>query len=205
MKIFISQPMRNKSAKEINETRFKMRAAVCEIFGGAPEKTQIIESYFPDGLKTNPVKMIGESIKKMAEADVVIFAPGWREARGCKIEHRVCMAYGIRYIDYELWEATNEETELPKPVDIKLEDIEEDSEAARSDEIKSDIQPDMVIKRSPLNIENQIARLRTQLEYCDIGLNNALDKSDGNNALMLLTAQKEIIAQMDALYFGDEM
>lgn len=38
---------------------------------------------------------LGESIKLLGSADVVVFAPGWENARGCRIERRCAEEYGI--------------------------------------------------------------------------------------------------------------
>jgi len=34
----------------------------------------------------------------MADADAVIFAPGWRDARGCRVEHVVASEYDLKII-----------------------------------------------------------------------------------------------------------
>ena len=34
-------------------------------------------------------------IEFLAKADVAIFAPGWQNARGCRIEHQCAEDYGI--------------------------------------------------------------------------------------------------------------
>ena len=37
---------------------------------------------------------LGESIKRMSEANIVFFVNDWKEKRGCRIEHEVAQAYG---------------------------------------------------------------------------------------------------------------
>lgn len=49
---------------------------------------------------TTPLWYLGESIKKMSEADVVYFATGWAKARGCQIEHECAVKYNLQV--YEL-------------------------------------------------------------------------------------------------------
>ena len=39
--------------------------------------------------------VIVEGIEFLAKADVAIFAPGWKNARGCRIEHQCAEDYGI--------------------------------------------------------------------------------------------------------------
>ena len=38
---------------------------------------------------------LGKSFQIMATADAVYFMDGWQEARGCRLEHAACLAYGI--------------------------------------------------------------------------------------------------------------
>jgi hypothetical protein len=37
----------------------------------------------------------------MAKADRVYFMPGWRAARGCRIEHLCCLQYGIQTVNLD--------------------------------------------------------------------------------------------------------
>jgi hypothetical protein len=98
-KIFISQPMNGKTDKEILEQR-KIAIAAAEHFLGEP--VEEIKSFFEDYNPENgciPLKYLAKSIDLLADADVVYFAPGWEETRGCKIEHECAEAYGISIID----------------------------------------------------------------------------------------------------------
>ena len=42
-----------------------------------------------------PLDYLARSIEFLAKADVAIFAPGWKNARGCRIEHQCAEDYGI--------------------------------------------------------------------------------------------------------------
>ena len=42
---------------------------------------------------------LGRSIDLIGTVDAVYFAPGWRTARGCIIERRVCEEYGVKILD----------------------------------------------------------------------------------------------------------
>ena len=60
----------------------------------------MIDSFFqsaPVGAK--PLWFIGKSLELLADADVAYFAPGWEEARGCKIEHTCAVEYNIDRIE----------------------------------------------------------------------------------------------------------
>ena len=91
-KLFISQPMRGKTDEEIKEERAKA-------IEKASELVEVIDSFFekaPAGAK--PLWFLGKSLELLSDADVVYFAPGWEDARGCIIEHDCAIAYGFKSI-----------------------------------------------------------------------------------------------------------
>lgn len=96
-KVFISQPMRGKTDEEILRVRAEAIAAAERLLG---EDAEAIDSFFqgaPTGAK--PLWYLGESLKLLADADVAFFARGWKEARGCKIEHASAMEYGVPVVE----------------------------------------------------------------------------------------------------------
>lgn len=96
-KLFISQPMRDKTDEEIKEERAKAIVKASELMG---EPVEVIDSFFekaPVGAK--PLWFLGKSLELLADADVAYFASGWKEARGCIIEHDSAIAYGIDTIE----------------------------------------------------------------------------------------------------------
>ena len=98
MKLFISQPMNGKSDEQILAERQHAVVQAHEITGC--DSIEIIDSFFQDApVEAKPLWYLGESIKLLAEADVAYFADGWREARGCKIEHECAIQYGINTIE----------------------------------------------------------------------------------------------------------
>lgn len=40
---------------------------------------------------------MGKTIEKILECDEVIFADGWADSKGCRMEHFACENYGIPY------------------------------------------------------------------------------------------------------------
>lgn len=46
-----------------------------------------------------PLWYLGQSITLMAKADIVYFAKGWRNARGCIIENTCACEYGLLTIE----------------------------------------------------------------------------------------------------------
>ncbi len=99
MKVFVSQPMQGLTDAEIIATRER-------IFGDYnadhPEAV-LLDSY--DSLKRKMgdfhtyehprVAMLGEAVKVLADADIVLFAKGWENHPGCRIEERVATYYDI--------------------------------------------------------------------------------------------------------------
>ena len=73
-KLFISQPMRDKTDEEITEERAKAIVKASELLG---EPVEVIDSFFekaPVGAK--PLWFLGKSLELLSDADVVYFAPG---------------------------------------------------------------------------------------------------------------------------------
>lgn len=97
-KLFISQPMRGLTDEEILKAREEIRVKAEKIIG---EPIELLQSFFESFEPTGniPVAYLGKSISLLAEADVVYFGEGWRDARGCKIEHEVAVEYGIDRIE----------------------------------------------------------------------------------------------------------
>lgn len=99
MKLFISQPMKGKSDEEIILERETALEEVQKLFEGPIE---VIDSFFqgaPAGAK--PLWFLGKSLELLSDADIAYFAKGWRDARGCRLEHDAARAYGITAICVE--------------------------------------------------------------------------------------------------------
>ncbi|MBM6792147.1 DUF4406 domain-containing protein [Flavonifractor plautii] len=96
-KLFISQPMRGKTDDEILAERSNAIQAAKDSLG---EPVEVIDSFFQNApAEAKPLWYLGESLKLLATADVAYFAPGWSEARGCKIENLCAKEYGIHTIE----------------------------------------------------------------------------------------------------------
>ena len=66
------------------------------------ENDELIDSFIPEApVSITPLWYLGESIKLLGSADVVVFAPGWENARGCRIERRCAIEYGIPMLNLE--------------------------------------------------------------------------------------------------------
>ena len=94
MKVFISQKMGGKLSKEIEEARDRATKEIKAMYG---EDIEIIDTFFKDSNGT-PLELLGESIKLMSDADLVVFIYDWQEGRGCLVEHKVAELYGKKII-----------------------------------------------------------------------------------------------------------
>ena len=98
-KIFISQPMKDKADEVILAEREKTIEVAKFYFG---DDFEVVDSFFQNAPHdAKPLWFLGKSLELMAGADVVIFASGWQNARGCKIEHLCAEEYGIDIIELE--------------------------------------------------------------------------------------------------------
>jgi hypothetical protein len=107
MKIFISQPMNGKCDKEIVKAKesalYKFNKYLEHEYDKINEgKTKglqevpVVEVINTD-YNGNAMQFLGKSISEgLALADTAIFLPGWSNARGCKIEHDIAIAYGVK-------------------------------------------------------------------------------------------------------------
>lgn len=98
-RLFISQPMRGRSDKEILNERAAAIKKAEEILG---EEVEVIESYFehdnsPKGA-CKPLWFLGKSIQLLSTADVVFFCDGWQNARGCRVERRCAYDYDLEML-----------------------------------------------------------------------------------------------------------
>lgn len=95
MKVFISMPMRGKSTEEIVKTRSQIFEQVKKDF---PEDKlelldQIIEEDCPFKGSDAGIWYLAKSIEIMAEAELVVFAPHWHLAPGCRAEKFIAESY----------------------------------------------------------------------------------------------------------------
>lgn len=96
-KLFISQPMRGRSDEEILKERDELIKTAEDVVG---EKLEVIDSFFQAApTEAKPLWFLGKSIELLSTADVAIFAKGWEEARGCRIENTCAKEYDIACIE----------------------------------------------------------------------------------------------------------
>lgn len=98
LKVFLSQPMGGRSQEAIERERHVVLDSLPSLLGrsdvlGIPMLPELT-------VATNtPVHCLGLSIQDMSTADIVVFIPGWRDARGCVVEHAVTLLYDKDYVE----------------------------------------------------------------------------------------------------------
>lgn len=107
-KVFISQPMNGKTLEQIIMAR--QHAAAC--VDNRNKDVEFLDTYYSDdnnrlgckladACKYPDLAYLAISLLDMADCDAVVFAKGWEEARGCKIEHEAAEKYGLEVIHEE--------------------------------------------------------------------------------------------------------
>ena len=102
-KAMLSQPMRGKSEAEIRTTRERAKTAL------KAKGYEVVNTLFTDewyssenmekrGVENIPLCFLAKSLENMSLCHAVFFCKGWKEARGCKIEHEAAVAYGLDII-----------------------------------------------------------------------------------------------------------
>lgn len=100
MKAMLSQPMNGKTEEEIVATRERAIATL------ESKGYEIVDTLFTDdwysaakykerGVVNIPVMFLARSLTNMTLCHAVYFCKGWKNARGCRIEHAVAEAYGL--------------------------------------------------------------------------------------------------------------
>ena len=105
MKVFISMGMKSKSTEQV---KVEMQKVFNFIKDKLPE-AELIDSIVDGADKEIAVSgddrsvwYLGESVKRMSEADLVFFVNDWNEFRGCRIENEIAKAYGKFCVEIEV-------------------------------------------------------------------------------------------------------
>lgn len=98
VKVFISQPMVDKTDEQIKEERCRAVNRIKAEFHD--DNIEIIDSFF-EGAPHNaaPLWFLGKSIQLLSKADLAYFVGDWAKYRGCKAEHYLVKEYGIKTME----------------------------------------------------------------------------------------------------------
>lgn len=96
-KLFISQPMRDKTNEEILSERERAIESAKKHLG---EDVEVIDSFFKDAPHdAKPLWYLAKSLELLSTADIAYFCKDWDKYRGCKIENTCAIEYGIDVIE----------------------------------------------------------------------------------------------------------
>lgn len=95
VKLYISQPMRGKCMTDIMAERKQLVAEAAVAL--RTDDILVLDTLFINHDRPR-LAMLGRSIEKMAEVDAVIFAPDWKQAAGCRVEHLAAAEYDLKII-----------------------------------------------------------------------------------------------------------
>ena len=96
-KIFVSQPMRGKTNKEIIEERECALSWLRKTIG----RFELIDTYF-EGFNGNRLQFLGKSITEgLALADAALFIGAWENFDGCRCEHFIAVQYKVPCLYYK--------------------------------------------------------------------------------------------------------
>ena len=96
----LRQPMAGKTEQEIKETREKAIKAL-ESMGYEIVNTLFTDEWYSNesmekrGVVQIPLCFLAKSLENMSLCHAAYFCKGWKNARGCIIEHAVAKAYGL--------------------------------------------------------------------------------------------------------------
>lgn len=96
-KVFVSQPMRGRADSEIEEERADILKTVEAHLGQPISEVRSFMKGAPNQM--SPLECLGKSLEIMSHANLIVFAEGWEEARGCRIEHECAVQYGYPILD----------------------------------------------------------------------------------------------------------
>lgn len=90
MRVMISQPMNGKREIQIRLERQKVIKNLEDL------GWQVVDTIFAEEAPKScdpAMYYLSKSIEVMSKVDAVMFMNGWEKARGCRIEHDICLQY----------------------------------------------------------------------------------------------------------------
>lgn len=97
MKVMISLPMNGKKDSDVRKRMKELTKEFDKLH------IEVVDSFLTDEVKNSyhpAVYYLGRTLMKfMHNVDAVYFDEGWKEARGCRIERKICEEYGIKILD----------------------------------------------------------------------------------------------------------
>ena len=97
LKVMISQPMRGKTNEQIRQEREKLVERL------EKDNFEVVDTIISENAPKDcneAIYYLSKSIEFISKVDIVYFMKGWENARGCKIENKICQDYGKQTMYY---------------------------------------------------------------------------------------------------------
>ena len=88
--------MKGKTDEELNQMKHEMINSLFDKFG--EDEVIILDTIIEDADKKSELECFAESIFHLSQADVICMGPGWKTARGCRLEHTIACDYEMPVI-----------------------------------------------------------------------------------------------------------
>lgn len=96
LKVFISQPMRDKTDEEILEERNKIKELLIQKYKN--DHLEFLDSFFPNlkipkDVKSKKIYYLSKAVEMLSKADILFLAKGWFNYNGCRFEQEIFRTY----------------------------------------------------------------------------------------------------------------
>lgn len=106
MKVMISQGMNGRRTADIEEERNKAKEKLNKL------GIDVVDSLFSEEVSEsflNPsLYYLAKSIQTLGNVNAIIFVGDWSKYRGCRIEHEIAKAYGVKILYEDFLDFDNE-------------------------------------------------------------------------------------------------
>lgn len=104
IKVFVSLPMSGIDSDKVYKRMKEIFVKFCIVIGRKDNSITLIDQFFKafadkESIKNVPVWCLGDSIKMMSKASIVIFSENYMTARGCRVEKNICVDYNIPHTE----------------------------------------------------------------------------------------------------------
>lgn len=96
-KLFVVQPIWGINEEEV----YAVRMSILKTMGEDEYELLYNYKYTDAPFEITELWHLGRSIQHLDQADVVVFAPGWRNDDSCRAVFDICNIYGLPFIDFE--------------------------------------------------------------------------------------------------------
>lgn len=95
MRIFISQPLFEKTNEEILDVRKNIIEQLWKKFG---KDIEIIDCFQEFQKNLNPIDYLSKNLIQLPKSDLVYFVNGWEDSKNCQLEHECACLYQMNIV-----------------------------------------------------------------------------------------------------------